>query len=479
MGSISFGTALVAGNMRVPNPAAGITAFRTFKVFTSHTIIQQIAQCEKFWTEITLPFDGRKIYNREIEDVAEVEILETWQKNLWLLWFGAFVTSASYSMVVPFLPLFLIHIGVHHHIEVWSGLLISSSFLAGALISPFWGSLADKYGRKPMILRSGFSLCVVYILTAFVTNPYELLALRILQGLLAGYIPGAIALIGTNTPEKKVGYALSIISTATATGSIFGPLLGGILASQFGNRMAFTSAGVLVLLSTLLVLFWVVEYQFIPSATRSSVIRTVKDAAQNRVLSIVLILTMCTAFSVMTIEPILTLYIVQIGGSLKNASLLSGVVFSLSGIAAVLFAARWGRFADKVGFRMVLVIGLLGGAVGNFAQIPFHSIWGFSVVRFIYGAFFCAVFPALNGLIVRSTTADFRGRAFGLNQSASQMGTMLGPLIGGVVGGVYGVHSVFWLTGGLLLATSTLAYWSNNHMHEAVGTQAESQTTHA
>lgn len=385
-----------------------------------------------------------------------------WKRNLWLLWVGCFITSASFSMVVPFLPLFLLHIGVSQNIELWSGLLFSSAFFAGAISAPYWGALGDKYGRKPMIIRAGFVLFAIYILTSLVTSPYQLLILRLLQGLLSGFIPGSIALVGTNTPEKHVGYALSLMSTSTATGSIMGPLLGGIISKIFDSRVAFASAGVFVLLSTLLVLFWVTEEKFVPSKDRTSIVDSMKLAVKNRPFVTVLLLTLLTQFSVMTIEPVLPLYIVQIGGSAKDASLLAGIVFSLVGIASILFAPRWGKLADKIGFHKILVIGLVVGGLGNLAQILFHGVWGFSIVRFIYGAFFCAVFPALNGLVVRSTPADFRGRAFGLNQTANQLGGMLGPLVGGAISGVFSIHSVFWVTGILLLISGALAYQSLN-----------------
>src|SRR3954465_12895763 len=180
----------------------------------------------------------------------------TWKRNLWVLWIGVFFTAASFSMVIPFLPIFLLQIGVHEHTELWSGLLFSSAFFAGAIASPFWGRMADRYGRKPMIIRAGFVLFVIYTLMAFVTNPYQILVLRILQGLLSGFIPGAIALIGTNTPNNKVGYALSLISTASASGTILGPLLGGGISHLVGNRWAFATAGMIVFLATLLIIFW-------------------------------------------------------------------------------------------------------------------------------------------------------------------------------------------------------------------------------
>lgn len=386
--------------------------------------------------------------------------METWKKNLWILWFGSFIVSSSFSMVIPFLPLFLVELGVTRHIEFWSGLLFSSAFLAGAIASPFWGAVGDKYGRKPMIVRAGLVLFVIYVLMAFVTNEYQVLALRIMQGLLSGFIPGAIAIVGTNTPEHRVGYALSTMSTATATGSIMGPMIGGTLASLFSNRMAFGLAGMLCLLATLLVLFTVKEEKFVPSKERVSVVNTFKVMGHNRGLMTVLVLMLLTQFSVMTIEPVLTLYIAEIGGHSQHTSMIAGFVFSIVGVASILFASRWGRLADKIGFQKVLLIGLLAGGIGSLAQMLFSNIWAFSAIRFAYGAFFCAVFPALNGLVVQHTTSQFRGRAFSLSQTASQLGGMAGPLAGGIVSGMFNIHSVFLMTGVLMLITTAITYWT-------------------
>lgn len=395
-----------------------------------------------------------------------------WKRNLWVLWIGVFFTAASFSMVIPFLPIFLLQIGVHEHTELWAGLLFSSAFFAGAIASPFWGRMADKYGRKPMIVRAGFVLFVIYTLMAFVTNPYQILVLRILQGLLTGFIPGAIALIGTNTPNHKVGYALSMISSASASGTILGPLLGGGISHLVGNRWAFASAGMIVFLATLLIIFWVVEENFTPSKVKGSVKTDFQAALSNRPFLLVLILTVVTSCSVMTIEPVLPLYIVNLGGSSENASLIAGIVFSLPGIASALFAPFWGKWADKIGFQRVLFIGLLGGGLGTIAQILFSQIWGFSIIRFVFGIFFCAVFPALNGLVVKSTTEDFRGRAFSLNQTATQIGGMIGPIIGGFLGGIFPVQSVFIVTASLLFLATGMAYWSGNHPSAALKKKA-------
>lgn len=386
--------------------------------------------------------------------------MEIWQRNLLVLWMGTLLTSASYSMVIPFLPLFLLNIGVHEHTDIWSGALYSAAFIAGAIAAPYWGSLGDRYGQKPMIVRAGFVLFVIYGLTAFVHHPWELLILRTLQGLLSGYIPGSVALVGSNTPEDKVGYALSTLSAASSAGGIVGPLLGGSIARLFGNRVAFGSASALVLISTLLALAFVREVNKKRAASRPSVRSAIGGALHNKPLLTALVLNMVVSFSIMTIEPVLTLYIAELdpSASAKNASFLAGLVFSLAGIASVVFAPIWGKYADRIGFARVLTVGLAGGAVWTFMQIPFHNVIAFAVVRFVYGAFFCAVYPAINGLIVRSTEASFRGRAFGLNQTANQIGNTVGPLVGGAIADAISIHGVFWVTGALLAGVTTGAY---------------------
>jgi MFS transporter, DHA1 family, multidrug resistance protein len=285
-----------------------------------------------------------------------------------------------------------------------------------------------------------------------------------MQGLLSGFIPGAITLIGTNTPTEKVGYALSHISSAAATGMILGPLLGGGMAELVGNRLAFGTAGIIVGLATVLIIFWVKEENFKPRKEKGSIRKDFSLALQNRPFFLVLILTLIVSCSIMTLEPILPLHISNLGEASQYQSLLTGFVISLPGIASALFAPRWGKWADKVGFQRVLFIGLIGGAIGTLAQILFSGIIGFSIARFVYGIFFCSVFPALNGLVVQSTPEEFRGRAFSLNQTSTQIGAMIGPIMGGFLGGIFPVQVLFLLTGVLLITAILTAYWNADEL---------------
>jgi DHA1 family multidrug resistance protein-like MFS transporter len=378
-----------------------------------------------------------------------------WKRNLYILWIGVFFCATAYTISVPFIPIFLKNdLGVHSGLEAWSGITFSVSFLASALIAPFWGSLADKYGRKPMLIRSGFSLSAAYFANYFVHDPYIFILVRMLQGLMAGYIPASIALIATNTPEKQAGYALGVMSTAGAAGGIIGPLVGGVLSHWIGTRECFVVSGFVVLIAAFIGVIGVKEMHIKKEGARSSVFNDLKQAAGNPKLMGVFWMTVLISTSIMILEPLLTIYVVQIGGSQNSASLSSGIIFSAVGIATVIMGSRWGIIGQKIGYEKTLFIGLLGGAIGNLLQLGVHHLVGFGILRFSYGLFFAAVYPALNSLIVKYTDAEFRGRAFSLNQTSNQLGMMAGPVLGGVLGGWIGIQAVFFITGVTLLAAA-------------------------
>ncbi|AIQ33958.1 MULTISPECIES: MFS transporter [Paenibacillus] len=381
----------------------------------------------------------------------------SWKRNLIVLWVGVFFCSTAYSISIPFLSIFLSdELGVTNHLEIWSGVSFGITFLASALISPYWGSLADKYGRKPMLIRSGFSLAALYLINYFVHDPYVFLIVRVLQGLLAGFVPAAIAMVATNTPEDKTGYALSIMSTAGATGSIIGPLIGGLVSFYTSNRVAFLFSAGIVLVSALIATFFAKEENFDRSAPRSHVSDDIKEARSNRAFMTLLLLAGISTFSVMILEPLIPIHLLDMGIAKSRASLSSGIVFSAVGIATVLMAPQWGRIGSRKGFGMILFIGLIGGGIGNILQFFVTGYVEFAVLRFAYGLFYAGVLPSVNAMIVQVIEPGFRGRAFGLNQAASQLATMAGPIIGGLLGAFIQIRWVFVINGVMLLVAAVL-----------------------
>jgi len=166
---------------------------------------------------------------------------------------------------MPFLPLYVESLGVtgHQSLNMWSGLVFSITFLFSAIASPFWGGLADRKGRKIMLLRSALGMAVAMALMGVAQNIWQLLVLRALLGTLGGFVPNANALIATQIPRNKSGWALGTLSTGSVSGALIGPLIGGILADNYGLRSVFFITASVLFLCFLMTLYLVRE-QFVP-----------------------------------------------------------------------------------------------------------------------------------------------------------------------------------------------------------------------
>ncbi|WP_159883230.1 MFS transporter [Paenibacillus puerhi] len=390
--------------------------------------------------------------------------MDGWKRTFWILFAGVLLCSSSYTMAVPFLPLFLFQLGVDESsVHLWSGIVYSSAFFMGALMAPLWGSLADKYGKKKMVVRAGLSLAVIYALFAVVQSPWQLVGVRLLHGFVGGFVPASMSIVASATPEKQLGWSLGMMQAGTMTGGIMGPLVGGILAEWFGLRLSFVVAAVIILAAAVSVIFWVKEGAQTPASgqpAKLGIMHTWKEAAKQRPLMRLLLLLVIFQLSVNMIQPVLTLHIADIQGSLQGAVLSSGIVFSLIGIAGIVASPFWGKKGQMHDYNTIMYICLMAAGAVIMTQYFVHQLWLFTVVQFIYGFFLAGVVPSVNTLVVRSTDADFRGRSFGLTTSANQLGAMLGPLIGGAVGLYLNVYWVFVCTGVILLIAGASVYAS-------------------
>ncbi|HEY3425577.1 MAG TPA: MFS transporter, partial [Negativicutes bacterium] len=311
-----------------------------------------------------------------------------WRRSLWALLFAVMLSSSSYTMVVPFLPLYLMDLGVHpEDVAIWSGFIFSSTFLVAAVMAPYWGRSADKGGKRRMVIRAGFSLAIVYFLGALVRNPVELLVVRILQGFANGFLPASMAIVASTSPKECMGFSLGLMQTGVLIGGILGPLLGGTLSHFFGMRASFVIAAVVIALGTMGVKLLVTEPATISSPTVSSIMDDFKMAFVNRkLLEMLLILFFVQAVS-MVLQPLITLYIMELQGRTEGIALTAGIVFSLAGIAGAIAAPMWGRVGQRRGFRKIMIIAFVGAGVFNFGQFFASDIYRFSLLQFFYGFF--------------------------------------------------------------------------------------------
>ncbi|MEE9654276.1 multidrug efflux MFS transporter MdtG [Kluyvera ascorbata] len=377
-----------------------------------------------------------------------------WKRNLAVVWLGCFLTGAAFSLVMPFLPLYVEALGVtgHSSLNMWSGLVFSITFLFSAIASPLWGGLADRKGRKIMLLRSALGMSIVMLLMGLAQNIWQFLILRALLGLLGGFIPNANALIATQIPRHKSGWALGTLSTGAVSGALLGPLAGGFLADNYGLRPVFFMTAAVLFVCFVMTLFFIRE-QFTPVSKKEVLhVKEVFGSLKNRELVLSLfVTTLIIQVATGSIAPILTLYVRDLAGNISNIAFISGMIASVPGVAALICAPRLGKLGDRIGPEKILIVALVVSVLllipMSFVQNPLQL----GILRFLLGAADGALLPAVQTLLVYNSSNQIAGRIFSYNQSFRDIGNVTGPLIGAAVSANYGFRAVFCVTAAVVL----------------------------
>jgi DHA1 family multidrug resistance protein-like MFS transporter len=364
--------------------------------------------------------------------------------------------ACAFSVSGPFLPLYVIQLGVHplEKVDVWAGVIASSNFFFAAIFSPIWGALADRVGRKAMVVRSCIAICVFTAVMGLVQNVWQLLGARAAMGVFSGFSAAATAMVGTIVPEEQLGFSLGWMATGQLAGALIGPLIGGLLASSLhGYRGVFFVTSGFALLAVLVATLFVDE-QFAPpsaSAKRTTFWAGMLEVARHPQLLpmfVVLLVAQIVAFGV---QPIVPLYVRQMAGDVPWLPIAAGAAFAVMGFADLLASPFLGKRSDKIGYRKVLLISLAGVAAFTIPQAFAWNVGAFLAMRFGVGLFLGGVLPTANALIGRLFPAEKRGQVYGISSSATFLGMCIGPLLGGTLAARFGFPMVFLAIGGLTL----------------------------
>ncbi|MPW18188.1 MFS transporter [Paraburkholderia sp. CNPSo 3157] len=388
-----------------------------------------------------------------------------WKRNLFVCVFGSFTTLVSLSMLLPFLPLYVKQLGVESQADViqWSGVAFGATFLGTAVTAPVWGRLADRYGRKPMLIRAAVGMAVVMSLIGIAHNVYELIGLRLIAGLVGGYASASTVMVGTQAPRERAGWALGLLSTGALAGNLIGPLIGGLLPGVIGIRGTFFAGGAVIAVAALLTIFVVREdFQPATDAKRGASVAASGHASRTRYAAIgaLLVTAMMVLLANMSIEPVITVYVVSLGVEPDQLARIAGVVMACSAFGSMLTAARLGALADRIGAWNVIVGCLVATGLLMIPQAFVHQWWQLAALRALMGMSLAGLLPAIAKLARHAVDESKTGQMLGYLQSAQFSGQVLGPVIGGQIAVHLGLHSVFFATGSLLVACAAFAQWA-------------------
>lgn len=384
------------------------------------------------------------------------------KKNFIIIWIANFIVAGTMTMIMPFLSLYIKTFGDFSdaYVQKWAGLIFGATFVTALFMSPIWGRIADKYGYKPILLVNGFGIATSVFLMGFVQSVETFFLLRLFNGIVTGFIPTSLAFISSQTPKEEAGKMLGTLQMGSVTGTLFGPVLGGLLADTFGFQYTFIITSFSVALAAVIVLFGIREQVRVKQSRLAQYSRTtiLKGLLHHRLMAVIMIVTALIQIGNFSIQPLLSLYVASLTNA-QEVAFLAGLTFSAAGIGNLLFARFWGRLGDEIGYEKVLSFLLVLSFVFIVPQAFVTNLWQFIILRLLFGIAVGGMIPITTALVRRETPVDIQGEVMGYNTSFRFLGNIIGPMFGGIVSGYIGISSVFILTGILfLIAFSFLFY---------------------
>ena len=383
--------------------------------------------------------------------------LESWRKTLYIIWASQFIAMMGMSLVVPFLPFYIRSLGVSDSAEVaqWSGLVFAGPFLPAFFLTPVWGYLGDRYGRKMMTVRAIFGLALSQVLIGIAPNVETLFFFRMVQGAISGFLASALALVSANTPREKSGYAIGLLQTATSSGNVIGPLVGGSLADAFGYRPIFFIVGGLCTIAGLFVMQFVKETVTVsddhkPKHTLAS---NYKYAIHSKPIRIALAIILLSQVAVFLVQPIFALFVDSLASTDKYLATMAGAIFSITGLFTVISAPWWGKRNDAKSYKKNLSFAIFGAGIAFGLQGAVTDIYQLAFVRAALGFCIGGMLPTLYSYVNKNSSLERRGGIMGIASSMNILANLVGAPFGGFLGAQFGFRTVFFLTGGILTST--------------------------
>ena len=363
-----------------------------------------------------------------------------WKKNLFVIWLSQFLAMVGFGCCMPFIPLLLkenLHIDDPNVRGVYTSIYYLASMLSLCVATSVWGILADRFGRKLMLLRASYAAALFYPLLAFAPNFWVLASIRFVCSFFSGTVNPAQTLLIATTPSEKHGWVLGVLSTAVSSGNMLGYLLGGLLVDQFGYTFAFLTCGAIYLTSGVLVHIFAKDDFSVALAKkqRAKSQYKFKDVANPAVIWL-LVMFLLIGVSTRLIQPYLALLVEKVHAD--RAAFYTGIVSSASSVGGFFSGLCLGWLCDRFSPRKLLLPLLIIGGIFTAGMAYSTTITMLIITKFVAAFAGGGIKPVLQLILTKITRPELRGTYFGWSGSVNTAGGIVCSLLGG---------SVIWLTG--------------------------------
>ncbi|MGO1302812.1 MAG: MFS transporter [Leuconostoc mesenteroides] len=374
-----------------------------------------------------------------------------------MAWIGTFMAGMAFSEAMPFLALYIMQISHFNQAQVsfYAGISYAASYLVVILVSPIWGKIADQHGRKPMLLRTAAGMGIVIILLSCVTNIWQIIILRLCQGLFDGYTPSVIALIAAETPLEERSVVISKLSTGYIIGGLMGPLIGGVLATIFSIRMTFFITGIILLCVAFISFYGIQEnFQKINTSPTEKLASSKKESVWTVPILILLSATMLIQFVESAIIPYVSLMIKYLLFSEHYLTIMTGIVSALPGVATAVFATFVGKMSSHFGTLKILKLCELAAIIIYALLGMTTSLMFFAGLRFLIGIANAGMTPMIQVLL--SKASNRLSTVFSMSLSAQSLGSLAGSILGAYLSQFMPLNNLFYIASGALMISYVL-----------------------
>ncbi|NIZ40752.1 MFS transporter [Entomospira entomophila] len=401
--------------------------------------------------------------------ITSEETHPRWRSIVFAILFAEGLTVGAFAVTVPVLAFILSDLFGLEGSELirWNSRIFIVASIGMAIFSPIWGTLADRLGKRLMLVRAMLGGMIVVFLMTFVQSPTQLVVLRALQGAFTGSIAAATVLILAFTPKSHSATMLALLQVAIMAGNSLGPLIGGWLYDvlkewdhssnlQLAGRVNFLFTSMLLGCSAIIVI------KFVPKdtvkskkdrATGKSLFRPDFSALKtNAILPTLLLVTFVVSVAFSIVNPVFPLFIKSILPSAANLGRTSGIITGSAALAVALGAITFARLGRIFPMERLILIAITGAAIFYIPQVYSHNWQMLLTFRLLESFFVGGITPGISYLLSTHTPSEKHGSVFGLSASLNAVGTALGPALGAVIAQHYTLPSVFITGSGLLLS---------------------------
>jgi MFS transporter, DHA1 family, multidrug resistance protein len=387
--------------------------------------------------------------------------VDPWKRNLYAVWLCQVLTMMGFGFVLPFIPFYIQHLGVTEPsaVRAWTGAISGAPGIVMGLVAPVWGYLADRHGRRIMVLRATAAGAIGLAALAFAPNVQTVFVLRLVQGLFAGTIAAASTLVASGTPRDRIAYAMGLIASSAFVGNAMGPSIGGLCAEWLGYRTTFFIGSGIVALGFLMVLLFVDESDA-PIEQRTGgdggVPFTVGMMLRQPFLPMFLMF-FALRFARNLPGPFVSLYIQETRGTIQGASAITGALSAAVGVLTAISGAMLGRFGDRHDKLKLLTVFVALSAATALPIFFVPGAWSFAFFYIASAVFLGPTNPLLESTMTLITSSTTRGVLFGVEAFMGSMAMACAPFFGSAVTIKFSLKHIFLAFGLALVAAVGVA----------------------